>query len=106
MKKDEPYRQYIPTGELSLERNTENVPNDGWFYVVRSGAIVGRFKSFKQAQQEYMALRDTLAPFSPIPETKGTRSNALDQYFLDKELYWAESHRFRGGGGKGGRGGI
>ena len=106
MKGNESYRQYVPTGELSLERNTGKVPNDDWFYVLQDDVVVGRFKSFKEAQQDYITRRSTLALPSVASKDSTTLSNTLDQYFLDKELYWAESHKFRRGGGKGGRGGI
>ena len=106
MKKNEPYRQYVPTGDLSLERNSDNVPNDDWFYVLENDVVVGRFKSFRQAQHKYIALRDALELPGEYPDSRAARVDILDQYFMEKELYWAESHRFRRGGGKGGRGGI
>lgn len=105
MRSSEPYRQFIPHLGLSLESNTESVPRDGFFYVVRNGDIVGRFKTLKQALAEYRSIRDSLLPkddrFHDVSATAH-----IDAYLLDKELYWAEAHRFRHRGGKGGRGGV
>ncbi len=106
MKKDEPYRQYIPGVALSLERNTEAVPKDGWFYIIKGGESIGRYRFLKQAQQEYTAIRDTLVERRPPQSTADAGTLAMDSYFSEKELYWSASHKYRRGGGKGGRGGL
>lgn len=106
MKKDEPYRQFVPGIGLSLERNTDTVPKDGSFYVIRNGDVVGRFRSLKDAQLEYVAIRDTLV-VPKIPVAADDESTlAMDNYFMAKEMYWSQSHNFGRGGGKGGRGGV
>jgi hypothetical protein len=46
----EPYRQVLPELELSIERLTESVPPDGYWYVLKAGERVGRFRSLKAAQ--------------------------------------------------------
>ena len=106
MKKDEPYRQYVPGTGLSLERNTDTIPKDGWFYVMQNGEVIGRFKTLKHAQQEYVAIRETLIERSTLQESAERSTLDMDNYFLDKELYWSNSHNYKRGGGKGGRGGI
>lgn len=106
MKKDEPYRQYVPGTGLSLERNTDTIPKDGWFYVMQNGEVIGRFKTLKHAQQEYVAIRETLIERSTLQESAERSTLDMDNYFLDKELYWSNSHNYRRGGGKGGRGGL
>ena len=106
MKQDEPYLQYVPGPGLSLERNTSTVPKDGWYYVIRDGEIISRSKSLTQAQKEYIAIRVTLVEHKTADASVDSRSLALDNYFAEKELYWSQSHSFRRGGGKGGRGGI
>jgi len=64
----EPYRQHLPDLELSIERYTENVPDDGGWYLVRSGERLGRFRSLKAAQEAWRSvLRD--AGWQP-PRTK------------------------------------
>jgi len=106
MNNGEPYRQYVPGTGLSLERNTDIIPKDGWFYVMQNGEVIGRFKTLKHAQQEYVVVRDTLVERG-MPQESAERSTVkMDNYFLDKELYWSESHNYRRGGGKGGRGGL
>jgi hypothetical protein len=47
---DDPYRQVLPDLELSIERSTENVPDDGQWHLLRGGEEVGRFRSLKAAQ--------------------------------------------------------
>ena len=106
MKQGEPYRQYVPGTALSLERNTDIVPNDGWFYVIKNGEVVGRFKTLKHAQQEYVAIRDDLVE-RQVPKDEGDANTlVMDSYFLAKELYWSDSYNYRRSGGKGGRGGL
>jgi hypothetical protein len=46
----EPYRQVLPDLDLAIERFTENVPDDGRWYLLRGGEIAGRFSSLKAAQ--------------------------------------------------------
>lgn len=49
----EPYRQVLPDLELSLERFTDDVPDDGRWYLLRSGQEIGRFRSRKAAQEAW-----------------------------------------------------
>lgn len=106
MKKGEPYRQYVPGTGLSLERNTDTIPKDGWFYVIRDGEVISRSKFLKYAQEEYIAIRNTLVEPKTTDEGVDLRSLAMDNYFAEKELYWSHSHQHRRAGGKGGRGGL
>ena len=97
------YKRELPRVELSIERATESVPNDGRFYLVWRGKIIGDFSSEKLALQRY---KEILAEVGFEPEeTKGEQvspaQERLDQYFYAKEVYWAESHKFREKGGPG-----
>jgi hypothetical protein len=64
----EPYRQVLPDLELSIERFTENVPADGQWHLLRSGAVVGRFRSLKAAQEAWREIvRES--GWKPAPST-------------------------------------
>ncbi len=45
------YRQYIPDINLAIERYSDNVPQDGKYYLLQNGQVLGVFKSLKQAQE-------------------------------------------------------
>jgi len=38
---------------LSIEQGTANVPDDGKYYVIHKGQIMGKFRSLKQAEKLY-----------------------------------------------------
>ena len=45
-----PYRQHLPDLDLSIERQTDAVPHDGAWYLLRDGEQLGRYRSLKAAQ--------------------------------------------------------
>jgi hypothetical protein len=45
-----PFRQYLPDLDLSIERFTDAVPADGGWYLLRSGEQLGRYRSLKDAK--------------------------------------------------------
>jgi len=47
----ESYRQVLPALELSIERFTDAVPDDGAWYLLRAGEELGRYRSLKAAQE-------------------------------------------------------
>lgn len=47
------YKHFIPKLNLSIERNTDQVPNDGKFYIVRDGHAVEGFRSLKKAEEKF-----------------------------------------------------
>jgi hypothetical protein len=105
---DDTYKHYIPDLGLSIEKNTENVPQDGKYYLLREGQIVRAFRTLKKAE---VAFREMVAEagYTSRPAEKQAKSAAeqdIERYLDAKDLYWAESHRYRGKGGKGGRGGV
>jgi hypothetical protein len=102
------YKQYIPDIGLSIEKNTENVPHDGNYYLVRNGQIVKGFRTLKKAE---VTFKEAVAEsgYMPKPVEKRKKSAAeqdTDRYLDAKDHYWAESYKYRGKGGKGGRGGV
>lgn len=101
MKNVAPYRQYVPSIELSLETNTEDVPNDGWYYVIKSKEIIGRFKNYHLALEEYKGIRDELVERVIVDAPGDLKAAFMDQSLASDELGWAAAHGFRRRGGKG-----
>ena len=52
------YRQVLPELELSLERYTDDVPDDGAWYLMRKGKQIGRYRSRKEAMEGWRAAID------------------------------------------------
>lgn len=104
----EPYKQYIPDLQLSIEKDTQNVPSDGCYYVVRAGTIRGKYRSLRKAEELFHALvkESGYKPKSEKAKAKTAPELSIERYLDAKDLYWAESHKFRGKGGRGGRGGV
>lgn len=103
------YRHYIPGTSLSIEKNTAAVPGDDKFYVIHEGKMVAGFRSLKKAEEKFRQLIEEIGYSRPAPSSVSQCSSAeeeLDRYLVAKELYWAESYKYKGRGGKGGRGGV
>ena len=102
------YRQYIPDLNLSIERATEAVPDDRKFYVIQDGKILKGFRVLKQAQEFFKQLvkESGYKPKVAEEEQRTAAQENIDRYLESKDLYWGESYKYRGGGGRGGRGGI
>lgn len=80
------YREGIPAIGVSLEQGTEDVPDDGKYYIVIDGAIVASFSSEKRAQTEYRSRRDALVAelgyspdFQPLPPEEVLRRERVDR---------------------------
>jgi hypothetical protein len=52
------YRQFNERAGISIEQNTQNVPEDSRYYVLEEGKIVKHFRSLKAAQVVYQKLVD------------------------------------------------
>ena len=50
------YRRSLDGADFSLEANTENVPDEGKFYVMRAGKVVVGSEDFDEATNAYHAL--------------------------------------------------
>ena len=101
------YRQYIPDLNISIERATEAVPDDNKFYVIQDGEILRSFRSLKQAQEFFKQVVKESGYKPNVKKVQKTASQEnIDRYLESKDLYWGESYKYRGGGGRGGRGGI
>lgn len=97
------YKRELPQLDLSVERDTENVPNDGCFYLLRRGKIIADFPTEKSALKKYREILEEVG-FQPqeVETKKLTPSERwLEDYFYAKEMYWAESHKYTEKGGPG-----
>jgi hypothetical protein len=86
------YRQSLDAYGLSLEADTPSVPNDGCYYVVFKGEIVGRFRSLTKAQAAFAAKRKSLniAPVAAPPVSPDeVRRRELDT-ISNKRLLWTD----------------
>ena len=102
------YKHHIPELGLSIEKNTPNVPGDGKYYLVRKGQIVESFRTLKRALE---AFKQEVADSGYVPKAtekkpKSAAEQNIEAYLDAKDLYWAESYKHRGKGGRGGRGGV
>ena len=101
------YRQSIPDLGLSIERSTDATPDDGKYHLIKDGQPLGSFRVLKQAQEAFR-LKVAEAGYNPVPSGQGKSASQMmtERYMEAKDLYWANSYKHRGGGGRGGRGGI
>ena len=91
----------MPAVELSLERSTARVPNDGCYHVVFKGELRGSFRTKAQALALYRALLaesgyEPPALQAPIDASQET----VERYMDELEAYWLDSHSHRRRGGK------
>lgn len=91
------YRQYLPALELSIERYTPAVPGDGWWYLLRSGETLGRYKTRKVAQEAWASV---LAGSDWQPEKSEGRNTkemlAAERAARDRDArneYWHSGRR-------------
>lgn len=95
------YRQSIPAIDLSLERSTGNVPDDGYFYVLSKGGIKGRFRTKNKALVMYRALLEESGHKpQPVEAAADPSHETVERYLDELETYWLDSHRHKRRGGK------
>jgi hypothetical protein len=93
------YRQVSERAALSIERETDSVPWDGYYYVIQDGAMVTRCRSLKAAQAKYKDILDSLdLPAVTIGESerkkaaaRGAAGAALDQ--IERDTFAASNRR-------------
>lgn len=103
MPHDDVYVQRLPALELAIERNSETVPKDGHYYLLRGSEQVGRFRSLKAAKEAWdQIVADTgwtpprRKPLNPREYL--VRETAMKENERFHE-YWGSSHKFRAKGG-------
>jgi hypothetical protein len=86
------YRQALEEHGLSLEQGTPTVPNDGCYYVLRKGEVVGRFKSLRAAQAFYAEQKKglNLQPVKPPPVSIDELRHHEAATMSNKRLLWTE----------------
>jgi len=105
-KTGESYKHYIPDIGLAIERNTDNIPSDGKYYLLLNGEIISIYGTLKMAELAFKQKLDEIG-YKPKPR-KNVKSKAqqnIDSYLDSKDIFWAEgpiSSRGRGGGRRGG----
>lgn len=106
--KSSSYRHFIPQISLSIERCTTKVPNDGKYYILDGERCIASFRSLKKAEEKFRELvsKSGYKPKHKPAEKRSVAEEGIDRYLQAKDEYWAESYRYRGKTGKGGRGGI
>jgi len=65
------FKQIREDAGLSIEQDTSSVPNDGKYYVLHEGKVVGSYRSLKKAREKYRETLDGLelpTPVGPTPE--------------------------------------
>lgn len=94
--------QRLPALELSIERYTDAVPDDGAWYLLCAGDQLARFKTYKAA-------KDAWDEFVSASGWKPERRQLDPKEYLIREAtmrenerwheYWGSSHKFRAKGG-------
>jgi hypothetical protein len=96
------YRRFLPQLNLSIERNTDKVPCDGKYYLLKDGEIVKIFRSQVKADQEFqkMVEESGFKPKTPENIPLDQSNEALDRFFRDRIIFHAEGAKYRGRGGR------
>lgn len=85
------YSQRLPAYELSIEQSTENVPADGYYYVVLRGSVKGRFRSLGQAKHFYARLKAEVG-YEPPPQPEPASPEEMQHRRMaaqsNKTLLW------------------
>lgn len=85
------FRQSFPAANLTIERATENVPNDGCLHLIVNGVIVKSFRSKKAAQTEYQERRKAYLDQHPVQQEKANLDDVIGEdhnRLSNKELIW------------------
>jgi hypothetical protein len=91
------YSQRHTALNLCIERNTAQVPADGWFYVILDGEQVGRYRSLSAAQRAWQEVIEASGWQPPQREELSTE----EKLRRDKEArdrsdyfeYWKSGRR-------------
>ena len=76
------YRQIHPRANISIECNTNRVPTDGKYYIIKDGKVIASFRSLKAAQPCYQQLVEEIAlPPLVKQENKMPSEQIMDEYF-------------------------
>lgn len=84
------------------------MPSDGRYHILQNGQIVSSFRLLRRAQEtlKELAKQAGYVPEQTQDEPRSATNEGIEHYLDAKDRYWAESYKFKGKGGKGGRGGV
>lgn len=87
----ESYKQYIPALHLSIERNTQNVPTDNCYYIIRNNTVLGKYRSLKKAEELFRAIVEESGYKPSTKEIKPKdKADLTVAEFLDRgDEWWA-----------------
>lgn len=97
MARAQSYSQQLPALDLSIERNTEAVPQDDRYYVLHAGSVKGCFRSLAPAQaqwKEIVAESGWKPP--PPPELSSAERKARDKVMRERYEKAEHWNRVRG----------
>jgi len=99
----EMFRHTAINSSLSVEKDTERVPNDGKYYLLDGSEVVETFATKKTAINRFRELLKQQQYTPPPKEDSDINPKAedLENYFRAKDLYWGTSHDFASKGGHG-----
>lgn len=76
------YRQIHPRANVSIECNTNRVPDNGKYYVIKDRSIIASFRTLNAAQACYKQLIEEMAlPPLQTEKAKTSRQQILDDYY-------------------------
>jgi hypothetical protein len=91
------YVQRLDALGLSIERNTEAVPADGAWYLLRNGDVIGRYRSRKAAQEAWRQIIDESGWTPPKTAHRTTEEMlAAERAARDRDArneYWHSGRR-------------
>lgn len=99
------FKQTIEGFDLSLEKDTENVPRDGKFHILDQGEVVCSSKSLTQISEKFYQILNELG-YDPKILKKSKDNNFKELIERDKDArffnsygqYWDSSNKFKKGG--------
>jgi hypothetical protein len=102
------YKHYIPDIELSIERGTDQIPNDGKFYIISKRHVIDSFKTRKQAEEKFRQLvsESGYKPNTLEEKKLNAGDETIERYLISKAIFWAEGPKYKDKRGRGGRGGV
>lgn len=74
------YKQVHPSAKISIESNTDSVPNDGKYYLIKKGKTVSSFRTLKAAEVEYKRLLSEI----PLPDLSKRQIKVSAQHMMNE----------------------
>lgn len=101
------YKRYIPNIHLSIEKSTDNVPDDGKYYILKDSEIIFNSRSLKKADEYFNELvkKSGFKPNKNVINKQSPSQESIERYLDAKAVFYAIGP-IRKKGGRGGRGGV